>query len=104
MGGRFQAETFRNKSSLCFLGRLTDSIYFVCHLAAIVAPYDPTINNLSLRHQPPGYVDGDGRIRLLGTDHLGRDVWSRIVWGARASMTVGYVGLLLGGLVGVTLG
>lgn len=69
-----------------------------------VAPYDPTVNNLSLRHKPPGFVDTQGRLHILGTDHLGRDVWSRVVWGARASMTVAYMGLLLGGTVGLSLG
>lgn len=69
-----------------------------------VAPYDPTVNKLSLRHKPPGFVDKDGNRYLLGTDHMGRDVWSRLVWGARASMTVGYMGLLLGGVVGTLIG
>jgi peptide/nickel transport system permease protein len=69
-----------------------------------VAPYDPTVNKLSLRHKPPGFVDAEGGLHILGTDHLGRDVWSRLVWGARASVTVGYLGLLIGGIVGVLLG
>lgn len=69
-----------------------------------VTSYDPTINNLSLRHKPPGFVDPQGGVHIMGTDHMGRDVWSRVIWGSRASMTVGYMGLLLGGLVGVTLG
>lgn len=69
-----------------------------------VAPYDPTVNKLSLRHKPPGFVDAEGGLHMLGTDHLGRDVWSRLVWGARASLTVGYLGLLLGGVVGVSIG
>ena len=69
-----------------------------------VAPYDPTVNNLSLRHKPPGFVDANGGVHILGTDHMGRDVWSRLVWGARASMTVGYLGLILGGVVGTFIG
>ncbi|MGD9316905.1 MAG: ABC transporter permease, partial [Anaerolineae bacterium] len=69
-----------------------------------VAPYDPTVNKLGLRHEPPGHVDDEGNLYILGTDHMGRDVWSRLVWGARASMTVGYMGLLLGGLVGMVVG
>jgi len=69
-----------------------------------VAPYDPTVNKLSLRHKPPGFVDAEGGVHILGTDHMGRDVWSRLVWGARASMTVGYMGLLLGGVVGTFIG
>ena len=70
----------------------------------LVAPYDPTINSLGVRHQEPGFVDPDGGLHLLGTDHMGRDVWSRLVWGARASLTVGYLGLALGGVVGVLIG
>lgn len=77
---------------------------FFAVLPQTVAPYDPTVNNLSLRHKPPGYVDANGDTYILGTDHLGRDVWSRLVWGARASMTVGYMGLLLGGVAGTLLG
>ena len=69
-----------------------------------VAPYDPTVNHLGLRHKPPGFVGPDGQARIMGTDHMGRDVWSRMVWGARASLTVGYSGLLVGGLVGIVLG
>lgn len=69
-----------------------------------VALYDPTVNSLRLRHKPPGFVDTQGNVYPLGTDHMGRDVWSRLVWGARASMTVGYLGLLLGGTVGILLG
>jgi peptide/nickel transport system permease protein len=69
-----------------------------------VAPYDPTVNSLSLRHKPPGFVDANGGMHIMGTDHMGRDVWSRLVWGARASMLVGYTGLLLGGAVGVGIG
>lgn len=69
-----------------------------------VTSYDPTVNKLSLRHKAPGFVDTDGGLHILGTDHMGRDVWSRLVWGARASMTVGYLGLLLGGVAGVFIG
>ncbi|MCE2404788.1 MAG: ABC transporter permease [Dehalococcoidia bacterium] len=69
-----------------------------------VAFFDPTVNDLPLRHVPPGHVDEDGGFHLLGTDHLGRDVWSRLVWGARASLMVGASGLVLGGIVGISLG
>ncbi len=70
-----------------------------------LATYDPTINNLGLRHEPPGVADTKGGpVHFLGTDHMGRDEWSRLVWGARASMTVGGLGLLLGAIVGVSVG
>jgi peptide/nickel transport system permease protein len=70
----------------------------------LAAPFDPTINSLGLRHKPPLFVDSQGGFHLLGTDHLGRDVWSRIVWGSQASMAVGYIGLTLGAVVGIFIG
>jgi peptide/nickel transport system permease protein len=70
----------------------------------VIAPYDPTVNNLRLRHAPPGFVDTQGNRYLLGTDHLGRDVLSRVIWGSRASMAVGFTGLVLGGTVGTFIG
>ena len=70
----------------------------------LVTDQSPTRQSLVDRHRPPGHVDGAGRWHPLGTDHLGRDVWSRLVHGARASLTVGYAGLLIGAGAGVTLG
>jgi peptide/nickel transport system permease protein len=69
-----------------------------------VATYNPTLNSLSARHKPPGFVDRKGGVHVLGTDHMGRDVWSRLVWGARASLMVGGLGLAIGGSVGVVIG
>lgn len=87
---------------------ISAAIMLLCAFCAIwpqaVAPYNPTVNSLSLRHKPPGFVDANGGVHLLGTDHMGRDVWSRLVWGARASMLVGCLGLLLGGTAGVGIG
>jgi peptide/nickel transport system permease protein len=70
----------------------------------LVASHDPISQNLMDRHRPPGYADDSGVTYPLGTDHLGRDIWSRLVYGARASLTVGYAGLALGGSVGVLVG
>ena len=46
----------------------------------------------------------DGKAHLLGTDHLGRDVLSRMIYGARVSLLVGFAAVLVGGLVGASLG
>jgi peptide/nickel transport system permease protein len=70
----------------------------------LVTSHDPTLQNLIDRHRPPGYTDDTGAHYPLGTDHLGRDVLSRLVLGARASLTVGYAGLVLGASVGVLIG
>ena len=66
--------------------------------------HDPTLNTLTDRHQEPGYIDKNGNSHFMGTDHLGRDVWSRLLWGARASLIVGGAGLLIGGTVGIFVG
>jgi peptide/nickel transport system permease protein len=52
----------------------------------------------------PTLEAADGRARLLGTDQLGRDVLSRIIYGARVSLTVGIAAVVIGGLVGAGLG
>lgn len=61
-------------------------------------PYDPNETRVVERFQPPGWP------HLLGTDHFGRDVFSRILWGARVSLAVGTAAVCLGALVGVALG
>ena len=96
----------RRAGNLAFLCSALVMFVFTCFAIwpQAVAPYDPIVNNLSLRHKPPGFMDAKGGVHIMGTDHMGRDVWSRLVWGARASMLVGYTGLLLGGAVGVSIG
>lgn len=71
-------------------------------LAAIfgpaLAPYDPVAINLGDRFQPPS------REHLMGADHLGRDIFTRVLYGARISIQVGIVSVALGTFVGLILG
>jgi peptide/nickel transport system permease protein len=69
-----------------------------------VTPLDPTVQHLADIHKPPGYVDASGTRHALGTDHLGRDELSRLVYGARASLVIGYAGLAIGAAFGVAVG
>jgi ABC-type dipeptide/oligopeptide/nickel transport system permease subunit len=69
-----------------------------------VAPYNPRVGRLADRHKPPGYVDGTGGVHWLGTDHQGRDVLSRVIYGAQVSLTVGYSGVIIGAIVGIAIG
>ena len=69
-----------------------------------LAPHDPTRQSLRDRLAPPTLEAPDGRARLLGTDHLGRDVLSRVIYGARVSLVVGLSAVVVGGALGATLG
>jgi peptide/nickel transport system permease protein len=72
--------------------------------APLLAPYDPVRQSLRGRLAAPTLAGPDGQAHLLGTDHLGRDVLSRVIWGARVSLTVGFAAVLVGGLMGAALG
>ncbi|WP_432974783.1 ABC transporter permease [Dactylosporangium sp. CA-233914] len=72
--------------------------------APIVAPHDPMAINPALRNSPPGTLGDGGSTALLGTDALGRDELSRLIYGARVSLLVAVLSVLLSGLIGVTLG
>ena len=83
--------------------------------APLVAPHDPSDRQVQLRHVAPLSWDiamdrtasppvEDERFFLLGTDHLGRDMLSRLVYGGRLSITVGLLGVLVSGTIGIFLG
>lgn len=70
-----------------------------------VSPHDPNRQNLIQRLKPPLHQDRDGKVvAYLGTDALGRDVLSRLIHGARVSIIVGLSAVVLGGVLGTTLG
>ena len=70
-------------------------------LGPLLAPYDPNDQQLRATLQPPGWFDGD---HFLGTDNLGRDVLSRIIYGARVSLLIAVSVVIVSGLIGVSLG
>ncbi|MGH2405078.1 MAG: ABC transporter permease, partial [bacterium] len=67
-------------------------------LAPVLAPYDPSLINVQKTLQPPN------RVHLLGTDNQGRDLLSRIIFGARMSLLVSLTSVGFGALVGILLG
>ena len=73
-------------------------------LAPLVAPHDPYVQNLSNRLLSPVWNEQGTWQHILGTDHLGRDYLSRLIYGARISMGVGFGAATLGCLIGVTIG
>jgi len=72
--------------------------------APVLAPYRPTDIDLRQRLLPPSWDAGGNMLHMLGTDNVGRDILSRIIWGARISLSVGLAASCLGALVGSTLG
>lgn len=77
---------------------LTVALLVVALAAPLLAPFDPNSQDTSRRLEPPS------KQHLLGLDDLGRDVLSRIVWGARISLRVGFSVVIVASLIGITLG
>src|SRR5262249_18871731 len=82
---------------------LVAAVVFIAVAAPWLAPEDPLKQNLRHRLLPPLSVAG-GTSYILGTDPLGRDVLSRLLYGARVSLLVGVASVILAGAVGVVLG
>ena len=79
-------------------------IALVAIFANVLAPHNPEIGSLTARFKPPFWQTGGSAKYLLGTDQLGRDVLSRLIFGARVSMVVGFTAVIFAGTVGTTLG
>lgn len=73
-------------------------LLFVAAFAPIISPYDPIKVNITDALEPPSLN------HLLGTDDLGRDVFSRVLWGSRISLSVGVISVSIGFIVGVSIG
>jgi len=83
-------------------------IVFGAVFAPVIAPFEPQKGDLRARNIPPVWLDGGDSTHWLGTDNLGRDVYSRMLYGARISLFVAAVavafGLVMGTLTGVVAG
>lgn len=82
-------------------GAIVLTLIVVGILAPVLAPYDPNAQQLRAMVQEPQWFGG---IHFLGTDNLGRDVLSRIIYGARVSLLVALAVVVISGFVGISLG
>jgi peptide/nickel transport system permease protein len=94
---RILSAIFEDKVVTVGSGILT-VILLAAVFAPFVAPYDPSLVSLPDRLAPPGWD------HILGTDALGRDVLSRVIFGARTSMIIGVSVVIVAGMVGIGLG
>ncbi|WP_418595034.1 ABC transporter permease [Ponticoccus sp. (in: a-proteobacteria)] len=79
-------------------------VTFVAIFGSWLAPFDPNRQNIIMRLMEPGAEAGRGGTYWLGSDHLGRDVLSRLLYGARVSLLVGVAAIVVGGTLGTMLG
>jgi peptide/nickel transport system permease protein len=79
-------------------------LVFTAVSADFIAPHNPEVGNLRYRYRPPVWQDRGSWEYILGTDHMGRDILSRLIYGARISLLVGITASLFAGTLGTTLG
>jgi peptide/nickel transport system permease protein len=79
-------------------------LILVAIFAPLLAPHDPLSQSLSARMLPPVWDEGGRWEYLLGTDQVGRDYLSRLIYGTRVSLMVGFGAATIGMVIGVTLG
>ena len=80
-------------------------IIAIAIFASQLAPFDPNKNNIMERVAPPLTLDKQGNMKyLIGSDALGRDSFSRLIFGAQVSLIVGFSAVLVGGILGTVLG
>ncbi|TME90772.1 MAG: ABC transporter permease, partial [Chloroflexi bacterium] len=88
----------RRNPRLLIGGVIVLVLLFVALAAPLISPYDPIKVDVSQNLEPPSLA------HPLGTDDLGRDVLSRVIWGSRISLSVGVISVGIGFFVGVSLG
>ena len=93
------------RSRLALAGCILLAVIVLVAIAApLLAPYNPEGVDIRNRLTPPAWLDGGTSAYLLGTDNVGRDITSRIIYGARISLLVGLATVFLGGVFGTMLG
>jgi peptide/nickel transport system permease protein len=103
---RLRFRRFRGYRTGRWLAIVSGAVLLGMVLLAIIGPIfakDPASQDLAARLQPPAFAGGDAEY-LLGTDHLGRDILSRLANGARISLIVASASLALSAVIGIVIG
>ncbi len=97
-------ERFRGHKGMMIGSLIVLSIILVALLAPLLAPHDPYQQDLLKRLIPPVWDSRGSWEHILGTDHLGRDYLSRLIYGARISLLIGIGAALISGVIGTVMG
>lgn len=98
--GRLLARDKMGTIGLCIFMMVVFSAVF----AKQISPYDPLKQDLMSAKTPPAWSEKGTVNHIVGTDTLGRDLFSRIIYGSRVSLTVGFFGVLIAGSFGLLIG
>lgn len=94
----------RTRRRLVFRASIVLALVMLVVLAPVVTPRSPTKVNIREMTKPPGTTLRDGTIALLGTDQVGRDMLSRILYGGRVSLFIAFSAVMVAGILGTILG
>lgn len=93
------------KNYFALFGLFIILVLIFCAMAApLIAPYDPNIQDLNMRLIPPSFSEGGLKEHFLGTDDFGRDLFSRLIYGARISILIGFISVGISLIFGLILG
>lgn len=93
------------KNYFAMFGLFIVLVLVLCAIfAPLIAPFDPNEQNLAMRLLPPIYENGANSAYILGTDDFGRDLLSRIIYGARVSIMIGFISVVISLAIGLLLG
>lgn len=101
---RYILRTIRKNSLFTIGGLLLVILILLAIFGPLIINLDPVKPDLRARNQPPGWQGTDGIVHYLGTDHLGRDLASRLISGLRVSLLIGIVAMFGGAILGTFLG
>lgn len=93
----------RRRTALVGLGVVV-MVLLAALFAPWISPFDPLEQDINQRLKEPGWQTAAGRIHVLGTDHLGRDILARVIFGSRIALVVGLSAVLISGVLGMAIG
>ena len=93
----------RRRTALFGLGVVV-TVLLAAAFAPWLTPFDPLEQDINQRLKEPGWQTAEGRVHVLGTDHLGRDILARVIFGSRIALVVGLSAVLISGVLGMAIG